>query len=613
MTLFRFIMMFIIVAPGLSACSSDATRPVLLTQKIVSSSHTLSGTPSTVTSGSNVSVDWTAPADHSTTDWIGLYQVGAPDSDVAAFTYVSAGSSGTVRLTLPTDASGNWEFRYFANATYESQATSAAISVQLLAAGYALTGSPAKASMGSSVRINWTAPANHPATDWIGLYQVGASDRAYAAWAYVAAGTSGATSLTLPVSATGNWEFRYYASNFTLRAKSNSFSVQQNNQTYALVGAPISSIASSTVTVTWAAPVDHADTDWIGLFQVGADGSEFKAYAYVPSGTSGTLSMTLPETASGNWEFRYYASGSYTLKATSATISLPQSTNNYGLSGTPSTATPGTAVSVNWSAPAGHATSDWVGLYQVGAADRAYKGFAYVASATSGTLSLTLPSTASGSWEFRYYSNNYALRATSASFSVPLATSAYTFSNVPTSATAGNAMTVGWTAPAGHAANDWIGLYQLGAADSAFKAFAYVPAGTSGTVALILPAFSYGNWELRYHAAGRFDQKAKSVSISAQPASTDYVLTSAPSSASAGQAVSVEWNAIATHSPYDWIGLFQTSATDTSYVGYAYVTTDTSGVVTLTLPANATGDWEFRYFTHNSFNIQAKSTIFVIP
>ena len=51
---------------------------------------------------------------------------------------------------------------------------------------------------------------------------------------------------------------------------------------------------------------------------------------------------------------------------------------------------------VNWSAPAGHSSYDWVGLFQVGGGTSSYLAYQYTGSATSGSMTFTAPSTAGG-------------------------------------------------------------------------------------------------------------------------------------------------------------------------------------------------------------------------
>lgn len=303
-----------------AACSTEATSPLSVQKNTADTAYALSGVPSSAAPGDTIQVAWTAPSDHSPKDWIGLYQVGSPNTAFKSYAYVGAAFSGTVTLRLPSTATGSWEFRYFANNLYDLKTTSAPFVAQ---AGYALTGAPTTAAPGGAVQVTFTSPANHSTRDWVGLYQVGAANSAFATFAYVPAGATGNMSLTLPKSATGNWEFRYFVNNtYERKASSASFAVQQASTSYALTSTQSNALPGGTVSVTWTAPITHAANDWIGLYQVGSPNTAFKAFAYVPAGASGTMSLKLPSTATGDWQFRYLIHGGYESKATSAAIKV---------------------------------------------------------------------------------------------------------------------------------------------------------------------------------------------------------------------------------------------------------------------------------------------------
>jgi hypothetical protein len=81
----------------------------------------------------------------------------------------------------------------------------------------------------------------------------------------------------------------------------------------------------------------------------------------------------------------------------------------------------GGSITVYWHAPANHVTSDWVSVYAVGAPNSNYNSWASVPAGTSGTLTLTAPST-TGTYQVRYIyygtDSSYQTAAVSNSFSV---------------------------------------------------------------------------------------------------------------------------------------------------------------------------------------------------
>lgn len=69
--------------------------------------------------------------------------------------------------------------------------------------------------------------------------------------------------------------------------------------------------------------------------------------------------------------------------------------------------------------------------------------------------------------------------------------------SAPASVQPGASTPVQWTAPADHSVVDWIVFAPAGSGPQAFATWAYVPAGTSGTLNIPAPSTT-GNWELRY-------------------------------------------------------------------------------------------------------------------
>lgn len=309
-------------------CSSAGQEHLDIEKVVADAAYGLSGVAATAAPGTAVQVQWAAPSNHSVKDWIGLYQVGAANTAFKSFVYVPAGTAGTVSLTLPANATGNWEFRYFANNLYDLKATSAAFAAQVPQTSYALTGAPATAVPGSPVQVQFSVPANHSTKDWVGLYQAGSANTAFKGYAYVPAGATGTIQLTLPANATGNWEFRYFINGgYGLKATSAAIATQQAATGISLTDVPAQAAPGASVSVKWTAPANHATNDWVGLYQVGAANTAFKGFAYVPAGATGTLSLKLPTNATGNWEFRYLVNGGYVAKAQSSSFAITAPTS----------------------------------------------------------------------------------------------------------------------------------------------------------------------------------------------------------------------------------------------------------------------------------------------
>ena len=133
-----------------------------------------------------------AEAPGNLTDWVALARVGSSDAEFVAWQYLSGSSTppqtpltaATTRFLLPTLA-GTYEFRLFAANGYGRLATSVAISVGASPAQLSVNGLGAPADVTAApatplVVSVAAGPGN--ATDWLGLFPVGASDSEFVAW-----------------------------------------------------------------------------------------------------------------------------------------------------------------------------------------------------------------------------------------------------------------------------------------------------------------------------------------------------------------------------------------------------------------------------------------------
>ena len=188
--------------------------------------YTLSAAPGAAEAGATIAVSWAAPAGHSATDWVGLYRAGASDYDFLAWQYAGGAGSGLMSFAAPAEP-GRYELRYFLNDGFERAATSNAVEVgapaptptpaatptptpgPTPAPAYALTAAPGVVAAGGTISVNWSAPADHSASDWVGLYRVGASDYEYLAWQYTGGSAAGVMGFAAPAEP-GQYELRYF-------------------------------------------------------------------------------------------------------------------------------------------------------------------------------------------------------------------------------------------------------------------------------------------------------------------------------------------------------------------------------------------------------------------
>jgi fibronectin type 3 domain-containing protein len=118
--------------------------------------YSLNASPSSVATAGTITVNWTAPAGHSTSDWIGLFAVGSSNTSYLDYRYTSGAMSGTVTFTAPATP-GSYEFRLLPNNGYASVAVSNPVQVQVPVAA-APSGLSATASAGQ-IALSWNVSA----------------------------------------------------------------------------------------------------------------------------------------------------------------------------------------------------------------------------------------------------------------------------------------------------------------------------------------------------------------------------------------------------------------------------------------------------------------------
>jgi hypothetical protein len=93
---------------------------------------TLTAAPASVAAGTDVTATWAGIATPTSKDWVGVWAVGQPDTDVTriAVKYTGGAAAGSVTLTIPGGtAPGNYEIRLFANDSWTRLAKSGTFAV----------------------------------------------------------------------------------------------------------------------------------------------------------------------------------------------------------------------------------------------------------------------------------------------------------------------------------------------------------------------------------------------------------------------------------------------------------------------------------------------------
>jgi thermitase len=375
---------------------------------------------------------------------------------------------------------------------------------------------------------------------------------------------------------------------------------------FVLTASPGTANPGQELTVNWTAPTGRPANDWIGLYKVGDPETSYISWQYTAGTTSGSRTFTAPSQP-GQYEFRYFTNNSYIKVATSNTVTVSDEGGAFSLNASPVTANPGQTLSVTWTAPSGRPANDWIGLYRVGDPETSFISWQYTGGAPSGNKTFTAPGQA-GQYDFRYFTNNsYNRVATSNTVTVSDAGATFSLNASPSTANPGQTLTVTWTAPSGRPANDWIGLYKVGDPETSFISWQYTAGAPSGSTAFSAPGQA-GQYEFRYLTNNSYNKVATSNTVTISNAAGTFSLNASPSTADPGQTLTVTWAAPSGRPASDWIGLYKVGNPETSFISWQYTAGAPSGGATFTAPSQ-TGQYEFRYFTNNSFIKVATSNV----
>jgi hypothetical protein len=585
----------------------------------ISTCRTLTPSPTSVQPGGTINVAFSGPAGSSATDWIGLYAVGAPDQPSIAWRYTNGAASGSLTFTAPQQP-GQYEFRYFLNDGYSLAARSAPVTVSTTPpppppATRTLAANPSTVTVGSSFLAQWTAPSGSNASDWIGLYAVGAPDSPSITWHYTGVATTGSLSFMAP-NQPGQYELRYFLNDsYNLAVKSGPITVTPlSTPSYSLTPIPTTISAGGNLTINWNAPTGSSVTDWIGLYAVGSPNNPPLSRQYTAGATTGSRTFTAPSQP-GQYEFRYFTNDTFNLVATSAPITVTSTPGTHTLNASPSPVSPGGNLTVTWSAPAGSSPTDWIGLFAVGAADSPSIRWRYTNGATSGSFNDTAPS-APGQYEYRYFLNDgYALATKSSVVTVGIGVpGTHTLTASPTTVPPGTNILVSWTAPTNSSTTDWVGMYPVGAPDDPPLSRQFTNGAPMASFLFTAPS-QPGQYEFRYFLNNTFTFAVRSqvvtVTTSGPPPPSGHTLTANPTSVTQGAALTVNWTAPAGSSSTDWVGLFFLQAANTAPIVWQYTGGATSGGFSVSAPAGS-GQYEFRYLLNDGYSDVVRSSAITI-
>nr|MBA3569716.1 hypothetical protein [Pyrinomonadaceae bacterium] len=197
-----------------------------------------------------------------------------------------------------------------------------------------IAASPSTVSVGGPLAVTWNIPSNQSQTDWVGLYRSGAPDTAGRElwWMYTGGSPTGSFTLNAPLEA-GQYQFRFLLNNsFSHVATSNSVTVSSTPTptptptsvpSYSIAASPSAVAVGGPLAVTWNIPSNQSQTDWVGLYRVGAPhiaGNELW-WRYTAGSPTGSFTLNAPLVA-GQYEFRLSLNNSFNNVATSNSVTV---------------------------------------------------------------------------------------------------------------------------------------------------------------------------------------------------------------------------------------------------------------------------------------------------
>ena len=572
---------------------------------------TISATPSPVSAGNDLTISWTKTSQH-LTDWVGLFPVGYPDGSYIAWRYTNGAASSSVPLTVPLSAApGSYNVRLFHMSGNVSIATSAPITVNAPAAP-TISATPTPINPGDALTVTWSTSVP-TAGDWIGLFKENFPDGSYIAWRYTTGATSGSVPLTVPASAAaGTYNVRLFLnSGNTSVATSAAITVNALASGAALSATPSPIAAGNDLTVNWTNITSPTGGDWIGLFRADYPDSSYIAWRYTTGTANGSVTLTVPLSAgAGTYNVRLFLNSSNTAIAASPWITVTAAAATASVNASPSPINAGSDLTVTWNTTV-PSPGDWIGLFPAAYPDSSYIAWRYTGGAANGSVSLTVPLSASaGTYNVRLFLNNSNTSvATSTAVTVNAAPSTATISASPSPITAGNDLTITFTGIAAPTGGDWIALQPVGYPDGSYIAWRFTGGTAGDTVTLTVPASAgAGAYNVRLFLNYSNTSTATSNDITVNAAPSSATISASPSPVTAGSDLTITFSDIAAPTGGDWIALQPVGYPDGSYIAWQFTGGTASGTVMLTVPLSAVpGSYNVRLFLNYSNSSTATS------
>lgn len=652
------------IAVGKDTVSHTYVAPGTYAAKLTNSSNATVGYATVVATAVSATAPWAviSPVSIATSSPNPLISGTAGNTATVNFSVYSSSNQEVFSSSVLTVTNGRWSGKVGTNLAigsytikiYEGSAKSNTLANGTLTVVSAtapfVSVSPTSAVERSAITVSWGGVANPTTYDWIGLYPAGSTSySSYISWMYVSscsttpgavALVSGSCSFTLPAAVVGDYQIILLRNNGYLpMARSNTVSVTAAAPT----PAPSATINASSLNSTSATPTISGTASNVSTVNFAVYSSSgqtmFSSGALAVSNGSWSAAVTM-SLVSGSYTVKVYegSTQSNTLANGTLVVSIsttPPPPSTAQLHVTPTSAAPGTTVSVSWSDIPSPTLSDWIGLYSADStAYTSYITYRYTTCQTSadstvrasGTCAFLLPNTlATGNYKFVLFSNNsYNPLATSETVAVAAGAPTANLTvngGEDVTVNTGQTLTYAWSVTnAATVSATWSSdSTDTCGSSSSTLAPVYVPVSTrsgSYTTAAIPTCRAGRTYTVTYKVTGANGQTAQD-SVTVRVNAATLAIQVSPTTASARSPVTVSWSGIPNAMPTDWFGLYASTQTDyAKHLTWRYVSCTASagayarasGSCSLVLPSGlAAGSYKFVLFPNNGYTPLATS------
>jgi hypothetical protein len=270
---------------------------------------TLAATQPTFATNADISITF-AGMSGGASDWIGLFPVGAGDGDWVRRAYTQAALDGTATLRGIADP-GTYVARAFFDGGGSAQAESAPFTVAVLPT---VSTSRWLYAVGGAIDVSFSDFAGS-ATEWVGIFPVGAADSDPVSSQSTGGAISGTLSFAgLPV---GSYTARGFSDGTQRQSESEVFDVVVPPT---LTPSKAAYASGETVSIAFGDMPGTAG-DWIGIYPQGqSDDMAYLSFNYTGGAAAGTLSFEgLPD---GAYVARAFAGDGFIREAESAPFTI---------------------------------------------------------------------------------------------------------------------------------------------------------------------------------------------------------------------------------------------------------------------------------------------------